>query len=207
MVGWILGEDGRNHEKMLKKTIGRSTLTFEELRTIVVEIEGTINNRPLTYMYDAYMYDDVEGVSQPLTPAHLIYGRQIIKGHSQCQFEIANANKSLTRRAKHQFKLLNDFTRQWQREYLLGLREHSNCSREDHGQSRRTTVKPGDIVILKDDLTHRIWWKLARVVELITGRDGQTRAAKVLVLNQEKKASTLRRPIQHLIPLEVSMDH
>ena len=149
------------------------------------------------------MYDDVEGVSQPLTPAHLIYGRQIIKGPSQCQFEIANANKSLTR-VKHQFKLLNDFTQQWRREYLLGLQEHSNCSREGHGQSRRTTVKPGDIVILKDDLTHRIWWMLARVVELITGRDGQTRAAKVLVLNQEKKTSTLHRPIQHL---EVSMEH
>ena len=92
-------------KRCLKKTIGRSTLTFEELRTIVVEIEGTINNRPLTYMYD-----DVEGVSQPLTPAHLIYGRQIIKGPSQCQFEIANTNKLLTRRAKNQFKLLNDFT-------------------------------------------------------------------------------------------------
>ena len=36
--------------------------------------EATINNRPLTYMCD-----DVEGVSQPLTPPHLVYGRQIIK--------------------------------------------------------------------------------------------------------------------------------
>jgi len=33
-------------KRCLKKTIGRS----EELRTIVVEIEGTINNRPLTYV-------------------------------------------------------------------------------------------------------------------------------------------------------------
>ena len=39
-------------KRCLKKTIGRSTLTFEDLLTVFVEIEGTINNRPLTYLYD-----------------------------------------------------------------------------------------------------------------------------------------------------------
>ena len=188
-------------KRCLKKTIGRSTLTFEELRTLVVEVEGTINNRPLTYVYD-----DVEGVSQPLTPAHLIYGRQIVKTPSERQFEISNVNKSLTRRARHQFKVLNDFTRQWQREYLLGLREHANCHSKGKNQPRHSIIKPGDIVVMKDDLTHRSWWKLARIVELIKGRDGQARAAKILVLSQDKKTSYLRRPVQHLIPLEVSME-
>jgi len=122
-----------------------------------------------------YVNDDMEGVSHPLTPAHLIYGQQIIRGPSECQFDITNVNQSLTRRAKHQFKLLNDFTWQWQWEYLLGLREHGNYSRESHGQSWQQ-IKPGDIVILKDDLTHRSWWKLARVSKLITGRDGHARA-------------------------------
>ena len=35
-----------------KKTIGRSTVMFEELHIIVAEIEETINNCPLTYMHD-----------------------------------------------------------------------------------------------------------------------------------------------------------
>ena len=110
----------------------------------------------------------------------MIYGRQIIKGPSEPQFEIANINKTLTRRARHQFKLLNDFTRQRRREYLLGLREHGSCSR-GHGQPQRPSVRPGNIVILKDDIAHHCWWKLARVTKLITGRDGHVRAAKVLV--------------------------
>ena len=42
--------------RCLKKTIGRTSLTFEELRTVVVEIESTLNNRPLSYIYD-----DVQG--------------------------------------------------------------------------------------------------------------------------------------------------
>ena len=35
-------------KRCLKKTIGRTTLTFDELRTITVEIEATLNNRSLT---------------------------------------------------------------------------------------------------------------------------------------------------------------
>ena len=88
---------------------------------------------------------------------------------------------------------------------MLGLCEHGSCSR-GHGQPQRPSVRPGDIVILKDDLAHRCWWKLARVTELITGRDGHVRAAKVLVLNQEKKATHSRWPLQHFIPIEVSME-
>lgn len=62
----------RSVKRCLKKSVGLSLLTFKELRTLAVEIEATLNNRPLTYIYD-----DEEGLSYPLTPADLIYGRQI----------------------------------------------------------------------------------------------------------------------------------
>ena len=58
----------RSVKRCLKKSVGRSLLTFEEPRTLVIEIEATLNNRPLTYIYD-----DEEGLSYPLTPADLIY--------------------------------------------------------------------------------------------------------------------------------------
>ena len=56
-------------KRCLKKTIGRASLTFDEVTTLMVEIEATLNSRPLTYVYD-----DAEGIDQPLTPADLIYG-------------------------------------------------------------------------------------------------------------------------------------
>ena len=49
----------------LKKVLGQSQLSFDELSTILVEIEAVLNSRPLTYSYS----DDIE---EPITLAHLI---------------------------------------------------------------------------------------------------------------------------------------
>ena len=105
-------------EQCLKKVLGRTSLNFEELRTILVEVETTINNRPLTYMYN-----DSEGVSYPLTPSDLIYGRKIAVTPNQRQFQVVSTNQSLTKKAKHQKLLLNHFTKRWRNEYLLSLRK------------------------------------------------------------------------------------
>jgi len=79
----------------LRKTIGRSTLTIDEMSTILVEVEAILNNRPLMYMYD-----DLEDVSYALTPAHLLYGHRLVTRSSDQQFEVTSTAKSLTRIAK-----------------------------------------------------------------------------------------------------------
>ncbi|XP_065893454.1 uncharacterized protein [Dysidea avara] len=107
--------------------------------------------------------------------------------------------KSLTRRARYQYQLLKSFVRQWQRDYLLSLRERAI----NHGSQKNLMIKEGDIVVLKEDCTARCLWKLAKIVELITGRDGRTRAAKVQLLSKDK-VTTIRRPVQNLVPLEVN---
>ena len=48
-------------KRSLRKAIGSSSLSFEELRTLLVEVESVINARPLTYVHD-----DAEGVSYVL---------------------------------------------------------------------------------------------------------------------------------------------
>lgn len=40
----------RSIKRPFKKVLGRSTPNFEELRTVIVEIESVINARPITYM-------------------------------------------------------------------------------------------------------------------------------------------------------------
>ena len=108
-----------------------------------------------------YLYDDTEGISGTLTPAHMMYDHQIINSPSERHFDITIVNRLLTKQAKYQFWVLNDYIRQWRREYLLGLREYSIGSTKKQGRGR--TIKT---VVLKEDCTHRSWWKLARVIDL-----------------------------------------
>ena len=54
----------------VRKTLGNARLSFDELSTLLTEIECTLNSRPLTYEYN-------EVGEEVLTPSHLIYGRQI----------------------------------------------------------------------------------------------------------------------------------
>ena len=82
----------------------------------------------------------------------------------------------------------------------MSLRESSKVS----SGLDQSVVKVGDI-ILKTNKLARSFWKLAKVEELIPSRDNVFRAARIRVINSEKaKATYLRQPIQHLIPLELS---
>jgi len=54
-----------------KKTLGKARLTYEELLTVLIEVECILNSRPLTYLYP----DDLE---EPLTPSHLSNGRRML---------------------------------------------------------------------------------------------------------------------------------
>ncbi len=55
----------------MKKVVGRAYIDMESLQTVVTEIEAVMNDRPLRNL--SPNIDDPE----PLTPAHLLYGRRI----------------------------------------------------------------------------------------------------------------------------------
>lgn len=135
-------------------------MNFYSLRTLLAEIEATINNRPLTYIYD-----DEKGVSCPLTPSHLINGRRITSKPSDRQFEIVS-HKSLTRKVKYHKRSPEQFTNSWRKEYLTSLRETS----------------------LKEII--QAFWKLAKVTELVRGRDGVVRSATIQCLTTDRAKTT-----------------
>ena len=187
-------------KRSLRKVIGRAHLNFEELRTLLVEVEALLNARPLTYVQD----DDDDGVNYTLSPSHLMYGRRVTSMPNDNHFDVVSTYQGLTKRRRNHVRMLEHFTRQWRQDYLTNLREaHSLRCRSE----KRSVISVGDIVILKDDTTKRMYWKLALVEGLVEGRDGQIRAALVKVVNSEGKCAKLRRSLKHLIPVEVQPDH
>ena len=71
-------------------------------------------------------------------------------------------------------------------------------------KTNQAVLKEGDVVLLRNEGTARCLWKLAKVTQLLSGRDGIIRAAKVQVLNTDERLVMLRCPIQYLVPLEVN---
>ncbi|XP_065895893.1 uncharacterized protein [Dysidea avara] len=179
-------------KRCLRKTVGHTSLTYDQLQTLLIEVESVINARPLTYVQD-----DIDGISYTLSPFHLIYGRRIAEKPNDSHFDISSTHETLTKRYKTQRHLLNQFTKQWRKEYLTGLRANSRRT----GTSIDVTV--GDVVVLKDDSTKRAFWKLGLVEELIAGRDGKIRAALVRVGSGDTPTRLLKRSILHLYPVEV----
>lgn len=53
-------------KRCLRKVLGNARLNADELLTVLMELEATLNSRPLTYEYDELGAD-------MLTPTHLIY--------------------------------------------------------------------------------------------------------------------------------------
>ena len=129
----------------LRKAIGSASLSFEEIRTLLVEVKSVINARPLTYIHD-----DSDGVNYAIMPSHLMYGRKIVNLPNSSQYEIESTYQTLTKRMKNHKYLLNQLLRTWRKDYLVSLRKsHSLKARAKKGP----LITIGDVVILKDDVT------------------------------------------------------
>ena len=177
----------------MKKVLGRTFATLSTIQTIIVEIEGILNDRPLTYISS-----DIKD-PEPLTPAHLLYGRRIVPlpYHNTEKDEVDDPDYedecAVIRRAKVQALMLKNFWTRWRSEYLTSLREFHKTTGNNIQQ-----VKAGDVVLVHDD-TPRVNWKYAVIESVIKGNDGLIRA-----VNIRTSTGKTTRPITKLYPLEVT---
>ena len=183
-------------KRSLRKCIGRASLHLDELNTLMIQVESVINSRPLTYVHD-----DIEGISYPLCPSHLLYGRRMLITANGLHSEVISTYETLTRRAKHHHLVISQFVKRWRNEYQVNLRESYSIKRKHKSIPK---VKEGDVVILKNESTKHAFWKLAIIESLIVGQDGVARATIVKAANSEGRPKSLRRSVKHLFPLEIN---
>ena len=67
-------------------------------------------------------------------------------------------------------------------------------------------VGEGDIVTIFDEGQPRSLWRLGQVQEVVSGSDGVVRGVCMKVASKKGQPRILRRPLQHVHPLEVSSD-
>ena len=173
----------RTVRKVLTSVVGSQVLDDERLATLFCEVESVVNSRPLTIVSD-----DPEDL-EPLTPEDLLLLR---KGARIPPGEFVERD-CYRRRWRHVQFLSDQFWRRWIQEYLPTLQLRQKW------QEPQRNLTVGDIVLVRDEITHRKEWPLARVVDTKVGADGQVRSATI-----KTAYNVLVRPITKLCLLQTA---
>lgn len=167
----------------LKRIIGDKLLTFEELYTVLAQIEAVLNSRPL-----CPMSNDINDM-QFLSPGHFLIGRALI-ALPEPQLEEAKILK--VDRFKRCQILLQQFWRCWQGEYLSRLQQRPRWHKVEQN------LKEGELVLVHEPFLPPTHWKTARVSKAHVGENGLVR---VVTLFDGRK--TFPRNVRQLSRLPV----
>ena len=180
----------------LKKVLGNALLSFEELSCVLTELEGSVNDRPLSYVPGEL------NQLEPLTPNHLLCGRKHrIFPKETVDWKDVESDPNyeqkilVEKRYMHVSHVCDNLWKRWEREYLASLRETHNT-----GVEHSAWPSIGEIVLVKDE-GPRSKWKLGQVIELHVGKDKIARVATIRTVQNQ-----LVRPIVNLYPLELKQE-
>ncbi|GFW19545.1 hypothetical protein TNCV_1604371 [Trichonephila clavipes] len=146
----------------LKRVLGETILTFEELTTLLTQIEGLLNSRPLSYVNDS----DIECIST-LTPSHFLTGDVLLSVPEELPS---------TSNHRDRWELLQNikrgFWKKWSSEFISSLQPRKKW------QDAQPNLKEDDIVLIKEEGPPGTW-PMARVLQVHPGNDGLVRVATV----------------------------
>ncbi|CAB0036794.1 unnamed protein product [Trichogramma brassicae] len=168
----------------LRRTIGETPMTFEELTTLLTQIERILNSRPLEPLKD-----DPEDFSA-LTPGHFLTGAALTAPPEPNLLDISQSRLSRWQLIQHQ---VQSFWKRWSSQYLHQLQSISKWHHPSHA------ISIGSLVLITNEALPPCQWPLARVIKLHPGKDGLTR-----VVDLKTAQSILTRPLTKLVVLPVS---
>ena len=175
----------KSMKKHLRKIMGSLLFSYEELNTIVCQVEACLNARPLIPMTS----HNLDGLAT-LTPSHFL-----LFNSPRAYPEDPRLQKEprLLRRWNQCQSVVHHFWRRWSREYLHTLQSRTKW------QHSKPNLRVDDIVIHKDERSFACNWPLAKVIHTYPGEDGLVRVVKLKTSTTEfkqpvTKVSLLFRP-------------
>ncbi|CAK9816429.1 hypothetical protein ANTPLA_LOCUS8963 [Anthophora plagiata] len=166
----------------LKRVIGEQRLTFEELYTILTQVEACLNSRPL------YPLSSDPTDLSPLTPGHFLIGDAVIAPPHRDLLHIKINRLNRYQLIQHS---VQQFWKRWHREYLHELQQRHKWQLDSPGK-----LKVGSLVVIRDDNTPPLRWQLGRIVDLHPGADGIPRVVSVKVAE-----GVFKRPVTRICVL------
>ncbi|GFX13763.1 integrase catalytic domain-containing protein [Trichonephila clavipes] len=168
----------------LKRVVNGINLTYEELLTVTVQIEGILNSRPLCPLSNND--DDF----QVLTPAHFLINRSL---NSLEEPNLTKCKESNLKKWQKITKIVQLMWKFWSRNYLNQLQQRGKWMFE------KNNVQIGDLVLIIEENLPTYKWALGRIVELYYGEDKKVRVVKIKI-----QYSTCKRAISKIcvLPME-----
>lgn len=124
------------------RQLGNSRLSFEDMATVLTEIEASMNSRPLVPMTE-----DPNDLAC-LTPAHFLIGANL---HALPE---TNVREIPLGKLDHYQRFNQDFWHHWRTEYLQELQRDTMLCDEN------VAFRPGQMVVIVDDFQIPVRWPL-----------------------------------------------
>lgn len=134
------------------------------LRTVLIEIEGILNSKPLGYSSSDVADPD------PITPNCLLMGRW----DASLPQVFYESPEILGRRWYHSLVLADHFWKHFLKHYLPGLQARQKWRTDS------VDLQVGDIVMIIDNQLPHAFWPVGKVTQVFPGADSRVRSAEVL---------------------------
>ncbi|XP_047991118.1 uncharacterized protein LOC125230126 [Leguminivora glycinivorella] len=171
----------------LKRVVGETVLTYEELNSVIVQIEGILNSRPMTALPATNVNE-----TPYLSPAHFLTGAPLT---TYPEKDCTKEPVSLTKFWDQCNRMVQNFWKQWYKQYLVQLQNRPKWRKDCKN------IEVGTLVIVKDDNVTPLRWPMARVVEVFPGVDGKVRALSI----RTPKGSVIRTSIYKVCVLPIDI--
>lgn len=150
--------------------------TYEEVYTLLTEIEAILNSRPLIPLSSS------PNDFTPLTPAHFLVGDTLL---SPVEHNFTNTPDNKLSRWQHIQRLKQHFWKRWQREYLHQLQQRTKW------KTSSPNIEVGTLVVLIEDNTPPLRWPMGRIIKVHPGPDNVVRVVTVRTSH-----GTYKRPVK-----------
>ncbi|XP_055604085.1 uncharacterized protein LOC129752324 [Uranotaenia lowii] len=148
----------------LLREIGHTNVYYEDMLTLLAEIEMCLNSRPLVEI--PVEVKDLEA----LTPGHFLVGENMQAVACKPLTDVPDNLLSHWDLTQKRFQRIWS---RWQREYLQQLQARAVKPKQ------KVEIQPGRLVIVKEDQLPPIQWPLGRITEVVPGSDGVVRVVKI----------------------------
>lgn len=177
----------RSCKTHLRRVVGNARLTFEELTTVLTQIEAILNSRPMSPLSS-----DPTDLS-PLTPGHFLIGRPLTAPATHDDLtDVPTLRLDRYRRVE---QLRQHFWQRWAKEYV------SELQRRTKWKTHHDDIKLDSLVLIKDDNLPPLRWRLGRVTRVFPGTDGISRVAEL-----RTTSGLTRRAFSRICPLPLQLE-